>query len=245
MPVEPGQQLENTIRVINQAFNYAGVPYWVSFGALWGLVKNNGIIPDHDLDLCTYYGQDYKRLTKALSGYGYGLTRCMINDVEKDKALYAAYDSPKFLHICVSFWYPHDNIRYYCHDSGRELAGVGVPGIGYYFRGVPAHAVDSPELFRMVEWPGIQQLYKIRVPRFPGIILDTSYPDWAYQKQRYVVDRKRNIHPDKMQSYHKGGAVSKWAVHVQSMAQWHDKRHVQTQLESSERKWKARLKNGK
>lgn len=242
--IEPGQRLQNTIRMIHKGLSYANVPYWLCFGALWGLARNNGVIPDGDLDVCTYYGQDYDRISRALQGVGYNRTRCMIDDTNHKNALYCSFDHPQFIHFCLSFWYPHEGKRYYCHDSGNEIQGVAVPSIGYYFRGMPAELVEGDHMFQMVEWPGIDQLFKIRVPRFPGAMLDEMYPSWAYKKQKYVVSKHR-VHPEKMDSYYHGGSLSKYAVHVRSMADWGNPRHVAAQLESAYRKWLAHLKRTK
>lgn len=240
--IEPSERLQNTIRLIHKGFSYARSPYWLCFGGLWGIAQNGGVIPDGDLDICTYYGEDYERITKAFAALGYNRTRCMIDDTNPKNAVYCSFDHPKFIHFCLSFWFKHGENRYYCHDSGNEIKGVAVPSIGYHFRGMPASIVEGDHMFRMIEWPGIEQLYKIRAPRFPGAILDATYEDWAYQKQKYVISKKHPVKPEKMVSYHKGGAVSQYAVWVQSMAQWNDPRHVATQLENAKRKWMGMLK---
>jgi len=244
MPIGPCQELENTIRIITRAFRYANVPYWLSFGALWGLVKNDGIIPDDDIDICTFHGQDYLHIAKALESFGYHLHKTLISDVD-GKALYCSYSStPSLIHICLSFWYLHDGVRYYCHDQLREVEdGAAVPKSGFWFRGVPAHCVDGENRFRDVEWPGINQQYKIVVPRFPGEILDHMYPDWAWQKQKYEIDRRtRVVNKAKTVSVYKGGASSPYAVHVESMKQWNDARYIENQLKEGRKQWNIKLK---
>lgn len=242
--LEPSQKLENTIKIINSAFNFAGVKYWLCFGGLWGLIRNNGIIPDDDIDLCVLYGEDHNRIAKAFSGTPgrYSMTKVMLNDTDKNRAVYCAFNSEAgYPHICLSFWYKHNDIRYYCHDQHREVVGIGTPSSGYYFRGVPAYAVEG-DVFRMVEWPGIQQATKIRVPRFPGVILDNMYPDWGYMKQRYEI-KKNDVNQEKMASYHKGGAISPYAIHVSSMGEFLNEKYVQKELLESKRKWDMRLNN--
>jgi hypothetical protein len=243
----PGKELENALRIINGTMNYAGVPYWLCFGGLWALIQNNGVVPDGDLDLCTYYGQDYKRVAKAFEGSPgrYKMMKAVVDDTNGN-ALYCHFvGSTGLPHICLSFWYLHDEIRYYCHDQHHEVEGTGSPKSGFYFRGIPAYAVhEDPENFRMSEWPGINQATKVRVPRFPGVVLDNLYPDWAYRKQRYEVKRNQVI-PELMASYHKGGAISPYAVHVQSMKDWQNGWHVKDELEKAKQAWIVRLKNGK
>lgn len=245
--LQPGRELENSLRIINHVMNYSGVKYWLCFGGLWGLVRNNGIVPDGDLDLCTYYGVDYERVAKSFSGSPgrYEMQKAVIDDVNK-MALYCHFVGAGGLpHICLSFWYLHDGIRYYCHDQHHEVVGVGIPKSGYFFRGLPASSVEeTPDNFKMVEWPGINQATKIRVPRFPGMILDNLYPDWAYQKQRYEV-KNYKVDEERMASYHKGGAISPWAVHVNSLNDFQNAGYIKSELLKSREAWNIRLKNGR
>ena len=244
----PSREMEVAIMVINQAMNYAGIPYWLCFGGLWALIKNNGIVPDGDFDICTYYSQDYTRIAKTLRNVPgrYVMTKALVDDTDRSKALYCSFGSEEgFPHICLSFWYLHDGIRYYCHDQRHEVEGIGVPSSGYSFRGIPAASVDDdPNNFKMVEWPGVNQQAKIRVPRFPGMILDNLYPDWAYKMQKYevgdgVVDEER------MASYHRGGAISPYAVEVKSMRDFGNSNHIAAELVKSRSKWNIRLKTGR
>lgn len=246
--LEPGQKLEKTLKVINNAMNYASVPYWLCFGGLWGLIQNDGVVPDGDLDLCTYYGQDYRRIAKAFAATPgrYIMTKAIVSDTDKDMALYCGFNSEAGLpHLCLSFWYPHEGISYYCHDQAHEVKGVGVPASGYFFRGVPTYAIEKDDCFRLVEWPGIVQSIKIRVPRFPGVVLDHLYPDWAFRQQKYNIDRKHTVIRDKSVSYHKGGAISPYAVHVVSMNDFQNKKHIEQQLAEGRKKWEIRLKTGR
>jgi len=245
---EPGRDIEIALRVINRAMNYAGIPYWLCFGGLWALIKNNGIIPDGDFDICTYYGMDYKRVQKSFEGAPgqYVMNKALVDDTDPTKALYCSFSSAEGLpHICLSFWYLHKGIRYYCHDQHHEVEGEGIPRSGYVFRGVPAESVeDKPENFKMVEWPGINQQTKVRVPRFPGVILDNLYPDWAFKKQHYEV-KPGVIIEEKMMSYHKGGAVSPYVVAVKSMRDFSNDTYYNLELEKSQKAWIIRLKNGR
>lgn len=243
MPLEPCAALESALRIADHSFRFSGSPYWLSFGGLWGIVRNEGTIPDHDLDFCTYYGQDYRKIQAAFKSRGYEMTKVLVSDTDKDKAVYASLSSTKGLpHICLSFWYLHDGVRYYCHDQKHEVEGVGVPKSGYWFRGVPANLVEENRI-RYVEWPGVNQQYKVRVPRFAGAVLDHLYIDWAYQKQRHEIGQDRQVLRDRCKSYHKGGATSPYEVHVASMGQWSDQKHIEAELEKSKAAWEVKLKN--
>jgi hypothetical protein len=239
--IGPSDILEKTIKVITLAFRTAGIDYWLGFGGLWGLVQNGGVIPDDDLDFCTFYGANWKRLKQVLESRGYTMTKALQNDADPENVLYMGFNKKDWPHICVSFWYPHNGIRYYCHDQNFEVTNgsVGVPASGYYFKGIPESCLQE---FRYVEWPGIVQNVKVRVPRFPGAILDHCYPDWGYIKQRYTISHEHQIDPDKTISVFKGGAVSPYMVHVKSMHQWSDSRYINQQIEAGRQKWLNRLK---
>jgi len=223
----------------------SGVPYWLSFGGLWGLIKNKGVVPDEDLDLCTFYGVDWKRIEKCFASYGYIMNRAMCNDSDTGNLIYAHFRSENNgPSLCLSFWYLHEGIRYYCHDQHREVnSGIGVPKSGYFFKGIPSDIISSEDDLRLVEWPGIEGCYKISVPHRPGALLDYTYPDWAYVKQKYVVGNKHEVKEEKCVSVWKHGAFSRYMVHVNSMSQFKDKNLISKQLEESNRKYYVTLKS--
>jgi hypothetical protein len=244
-PLPPSKELECALRVIDNVMKYADTKYWLCFGGLWALVQNDGVIPDGDLDLCTYYGTDFRKIERAFAGSPgqYAMTRAMVDDTAPENALYCSFSSGcGFPHICLSFWYLHNGIRYYCHDSLREVEGVGSPKSGFFFRGIPGEYVENiPGNFREVEWPGVNQMAKVRVPRLHvGAILDMLYPDWPYKKQRYEV-RTGRVDPSRMASYHKGGAVSPYNVHVKSMADFKNGELVAMQLSKSKQEYENRV----
>lgn len=239
--------IKNTMSALRLIFARAKMNYWLSWGALWALVRNKGVLEpkNRDFDICVPYGADFRRIEKAFTSMGYRMSHAMVDDTKPENALHCGFDPlqvGKFIHVCVAFLYPRESMFWYCHDSTNEISGVAAPNNGYYFRGFPKAGYDDDIYFRMVEWPGIEQSVKIRVPRFPGAILDICYPDWAYKKQRYNIGKNHEVIEEKMASYHKGGAAPKYAVWVKSMRDWNDNRHVQSQLQNSERKWKANLK---
>jgi len=251
-PLKPGKELQKTIQIINAAMGCSNtswgprsVPYWLCFGGLWAIIQNSGIVPDGDLDLCTYYGQDYHPIVAGFQRHGYHAERIVVSDAEPSNALYIGFSHRELPHLCVSFWYEHNGVRYYCHDQHREVHGVGVPVSGYYFKGVLASSVDpDQEMWAMVEWPGIPGSVRIRVPRFPGSILDSLYPAWAYQKQRYTP-RDGVVDPTRVVSIHRGGAISPFMVHVKSMEQWGDEKYITGQLAEGEKAWLHRIKESR
>jgi len=244
MSLEPSQRLEGTIRIVQQVFRICKTPYWLSFGGLWGLIKNRGIVPDDDLDLCCFYGADWKRIEKCMASYGYTLNRGLKSDTEPENLLYCHFNSTNGnVSICLSFWYLNDGIRYYCHDQNHEISsGVAVPPSGYFFKGIPADIINSEADLRLVEWPGIEGCYKISVPHRPGVILDYTYPDWAYIKQRYVVGKKHEVKEEKCVSIWKHGACSPYQFWVKSMAQFSDKDYIDKQIVESKKDYYKILK---
>lgn len=242
MSLAPGEMIEKAIRVIDRAFRYAKTHYWLYFGALWGLCQNNGTIPDGDFDVCVYYGSDWKKIVKSFQQFGYAMSKALQNDVDKDNIMYCGFNKEGWPHICLSFWYLHDNIRYYCHDQNFEIkSGVGVPPSGYFFKGVPDFFVHDESVFRRVEWPGIRQSFKINVPMLPA--LDYLYPCWPYIKQRFqILHHEVDANKDKSISIYRHGAISPYMVHVKSMAQWKDKNYIDNQLQEGRNKWNRKLK---
>jgi hypothetical protein len=238
----PSKELERTIRIVDQVFRVCNEPYWLCFGGLWGLIMNRGIVPDGDLDLCTYYGSDWNRIIKAFQGFGYEMTCGMQDDTATQNLLYASFRHMDLPHLCLSFWYPVDDLIFFCHDSHHEVKGIGVPESGYWFRGVPKQLIQDASMLRRVEWPGIDGGFKISVPLYPGQILDNLYPAWAYHRQKYVVVNNQ-VQDDKLDSVYHGGACSRFAVYVKSMRQWSDKKYVEEQLRDAEKKYLLRIKD--
>lgn len=237
--ISPGKELQKTIEIINTVFSSCGYQYWLCFGGLWGLIKNFGTIPDGDLDICVRFGCDYKKIaaTFARSPGGYSLGNTIISDTGGE-ALHCGFNTNGLPHICLSFWYEHDGVMYYCHDQNFEVKGAGVPASGYFFKGVPAAYLQE---FSRVEWPGIEQQVKISVPAYPGAVLDSMYPNWAWQKQRYVLDKYRSVVPDKMVSVRAGGATSKYKLHLKSMNDFGNSRLIKQQIEESTKKWNTEM----
>lgn len=243
MALEPGKELQNAIRTIDTAFRYAGVHYWLHFGALFGLCKNRGIIPDADFDCCVYYGTPWKKIVKSFAQYGYKMSKAILNDVDPDNIMYTGFNKEGWPHVCVSFWYLHKGIRYYCHDTHFDLkqGDVGVPKSGYYFKGFPDHLVKDKSMFKRVEWPGISQAFKISVPMFPG--LDYMYPCWPYINQQYSITANSTYDEDKCRSINRSGACSPWMVHLKSMSQWNDEAYINNQLLLGEEQWRKKIKS--
>jgi len=240
--IEPGKQLERTLKCLHEAFEGSGLFYWLSFGGLFGLSQNQGVVPDDDLDFCTFYGSDWKRFVQAMERYGYVMSKAMLDDSDPKNVVYLGFNHRDLIHICVSFWYLHDGMRYYCHDQASEVKGTQVPKSGYWFRGMPAEWVDNQDYYKLVEWPGIPQFTKVRVPLFPGMFFDYGYPGWAYHKQRYNVSKRYQVEPEKCVSIYRGHAVSPLQVYLKSMTQWRDPKYIAEQLRKGRREWLKKVK---
>lgn len=244
MPVMPSKGLEQTVQIINDVF--AKRDYWLCFGGLWAIIMNNGEIPDDDVDVGVLYPHDWRRVERRFRSYGYRLSKAMVNDQDQERVLYAGFEHSQYCHICVSFWYPHDGYRYFCHDSqGCIPAGAGaqIPSKGYSFKGVPAYAVEDQERgFKMVDWPGLPGKTKVRVPIYPGVILDHLYPAWAFRKQRYVLDGYGDVRPGQMASYYKGGAISPVRIHAKSMSDFDNPQFVASEIARNADDYRVKIK---
>lgn len=258
MALKPGKCLERAFQIIDFVFKQSRTPYWVHFGALIGIAKKNGIIPDGDIDLCTYYesNTNFERIVKMFEAKGFVMTKAIENDIDKGKVLYCGFNWGKpqdrevlktenFMpHICLSFWYLHKGIRYYCHDQHKELSGgqIATPKSGIFFKGFEDKCIardeENSKLMRC-EWPGIPANIKVSVPILP--CLEQMYPGWAYNQQRYMVNNNE-VQGDKLRDCCREGAYSRYQVHVNSMADWNNEKHISKELEKSERNWLAKLK---
>jgi hypothetical protein len=254
MPLEPSRLLEQTIKDINYIFQNAKVPYWLCFGGLWGLIMDRGIIPDGDFDLCTYYGEDHEKLIKFFEHLGYSLKKVLLSDTDTSKAMYMGFDNRDMsVHVCVSFWYPYKNLRFYCHDQNNEVGARGSRGIpsakGYFLRGIERSLIDGDDKFRMVDWLGIPGRTKIRVPRFPGYILDCCYPDWAYWKQRHNVgnytdqpDKCVSINDHKFNKNSFDHATSQNSLNLMSIGEFANEAKIDDMLETSRKVFLDKVK---
>jgi hypothetical protein len=249
MPLKPSPALERTIKVINECLGFAGVTYWLSFGGLFALIRNNGVIPDGDFDICVHYGADWRRIERAFKGFGMEMSKGILDD-STGEMLYCGFnhtggnpERPKFTHICLSFWKFARGLRWYCHDQQGEMkiGQVGVPASGYYLKGVPDWIVGEDAPFKWVEWPGICGKTKIRVPVYGGALLDATYIGWAYKWQRYNV-LANNVEPEKMESYYHGGGISRDMVHLKTMADMQDDRRYEEAHKEGARKYAVKLK---
>ena len=244
------KQLEDAIKKIDMIFSIRlKIPYWIHFCGLLAIVKKSGFVEDGDLDICTYYENTNhaRNMIDAFCSQGYKLKKALLNDVTGD-VLYLGFDwgkpqtaeqyiSEKFMpHVCVSFWYKYKDYRFYGHDQNNDIAigQEGVPKSGYYLKGFPAEYVQEKYL-KKVEWPGISPQVKISAPLFP--CLSKMYPGWAYNQQRYQVDRNHTVHPDKMRDLWRASAISEQMVHIKSMGDWNNPALIEKELAEGKLVW--------
>jgi hypothetical protein len=246
----PSKQLENALKVVHTSFNSAGIPHWLMFGGLWGMIVNRGIVPDSDLDFCARYPANWKVLARMMEVRGYHIRKVLLNDADKENALYMGFDNGE-VHICVSFWYKWQEMYFWCHDQNNEVeAGEGIPSRqGYFFKGCPQNLIDGDERFMVVEWPGIPGDTRVRVPVFAGELLDLCYPGWMYWKQRYNVHNYQfqeekcvSVNNPKFNKNASRLAMSPYMVNVRSMNDFSDEAAIRRQLSESRAKWEESLK---
>jgi hypothetical protein len=238
MELRPGKLIEQTIGEIEGIFEE--ITHWTCFGALWGLIRNEGTIPDGDLDVCVHYGASWKEISEKAAKYGYETKKVVVNDIDKDKALFLGLIKNE-IYICLSFWVPFGDLLFWGHDQDNEVKnGVGIVS-HYFFKGAPKWLVSK---LVKVEWPGIIQNVKITVPLFAGSLLDLCYPGWPYLKQRYVI-QNHTYQRDKCISvndpmYVKGSkerAESRYTLNLKTMDEFKDVEKINKQLEENVEKW--------
>ena len=130
-------------------------------------------------------------------------------------------------------------VRYWCHDSKKDIKeGMGRPP-AYYMRGVESwYLEDKPELFKHVEWPGIDRKFKIRVPLMAGRWLDDCYPLWHSKVHKFNVRTPGKPPNGRVVSYHRGGAKCQCEVAVNSIAELEDESILLQHGESQKQYWK-------
>ena len=241
MELKPSKELERGLDDIHQAFS--GVMYWHCFGGLYAICNNGGVVPDGDLDACVMYGTDWKRIARAFESRGWTRGKVVLDDRNNGNAVFMGVERRDIgIYLCISFWYRWNEFFFWCHDEKMEVAPneIGTPS-GYWFKGCPARLLDSESKFIMVEWPGISQRVRVRVPLLSGELLDLMYPGWPYRLQRYNVENNQ-YEPEKTISindpiYQRGGinvhAISPYRVHIKSMADWSDEAAIRKQLDES------------
>ena len=251
MELKPSAILERVLNTAEDVFNNEDLPHWLMFGGLWGMIINRGIVPDGDLDFCSYYPGEWERLSKAMKSVGYSTRKVLLSDIDTSKALYMGFDGPDDVHICLSFWVKWKNFYFWCHDqNGEVLGGEAVPvKQGYFFKGCPAELIEGEEKFIMAEWPGIPPKTKVRVPVLAGQLLDWCYPGWMYLKQRYTVhnyqindERCVSVNNVKFNKNANHLAESPYMVNVRSIADFGDEAKILASLDASKQKWFEDLK---
>jgi len=216
--IAPGPAIDTMIRVLNDVFKDR---YFLAFGALYGLIRNEGTIPDGDIDVCTYYGSDIAPIEAAFKRKGYHLSKCILSDTD-GLPVYAGFNpnrwDGKHLHVCVLFMVECRGIYFWGHDRAQEMEGTGVPE-RFYLNAVDAdHLEPHDHNFRMVEWPGIKQVNKVRIPLCSGRFLDDCYPLWHSRCQKYNIPHSGAVNSGgRTTCYHRGGAYTKYRVDVKSI----------------------------
>lgn len=252
--VNPGLRLEKTLRAIESVMSMAATQYWVCFGGLYAIVKNNGIIPDNDIDICCRFGSDWKKIVKFFGQNNYQLSKGVQCDIDKNQVMYLGFNEKRGdpvhgLHICLSFWYEAREKLWWCHDTKNDikasLGNIEVPKSGYYFKGLPKEVLTSPDSFCRAEWPGIQGGTKVTVPLDTGTVLDHCYIMWQFKKQQYrPVEGK--VQEDKLESIYHGGACSRYQAHLASVGDFaSDKKYDEALKKGSQEYWIQRGKMAK
>jgi len=94
MGLKPCKQLEKTLQKIHWVFGQTRVHYWVHFGALIGIAKKDGVIPDGDIDVCCYYENSdmWRHIRRKFEGQEYVMSKAMLNDVDRDRVMYMGFN---------------------------------------------------------------------------------------------------------------------------------------------------------
>ena len=150
---------------ICDAFNKAKVDYWVDFGSLLGLTRENGVIMyDNDIDICIN-GEQEKKIEEANRILKTRKCNFVIRRVD-GKQYYRVYGYPSFMLGMADIYINNKKSDTYFGATGMKS-------------NIPVRFVGTPTLIR---WNGID----VRVPEH---VHDTLV--WRYGED-YMVP-KRNF----------------------------------------------------
>ena len=112
---------------------YEQIKWFLSFGSLLGIIRDDGIIKDEhgnpketeDIDISVLYEEsDEKLIVGGFQKFGYQPCRILRNDVTRKPFHYGFKqpDSPgnpnsALPEICVFAWYLHKGIRYHTYET--------------------------------------------------------------------------------------------------------------------------------
>ena len=174
---------ERMIRVVGKAMGRT--KWWVCFGNVLHLVRDNNVKNDKDMDIGIFYeDMDLALLERSFNKWGFRLKQRIINDVD-GKCFYACFKSNDYPPLDVFAWYKWGKYRFHTYDTMFEKNSVPSK---YVFKGIEdrlmptlgVRNLQDPNIFmsHFGTKDDILSFDKIPVPMSYGACLDRWYPDW-------------------------------------------------------------------
>ena len=170
--------LEKSLKHFSFVMKYIKAPWFVCFGTLLGLVRDNGLIKgDKDIDIGMFYedligpkGDTYLRLIKGFEKIGYKLGGIITTDVMPFVPLNMYFNHKDLPTIDVFAWVKDGDIRYHTYDTKQERKKIPSE---YVLKGVKDVWLKDIERIR---FPFMK--IDVNIPRKYGTLLDEWYPNW-------------------------------------------------------------------
>jgi len=192
-------QLDSSIILVERIFSMLRTTYFVCFGALLGIIRDDGVltgdngnpVSTEDLDIGVMFEDvDERRLVSSFRKFGYDLYKVFRSDID-NKPLHMAFVKKGDPTIDIFSWVLHGGFRYHTYDINRE--GCEIPKNGYVFKGVPHNWLISCTDWQLRTLPqmkgerpidmkvsGIKS--KVKIPVQYGHCLDEWYPNWMRKR---------------------------------------------------------------
>jgi phosphorylcholine metabolism protein LicD len=159
------ENLTNLLLATVEAFQNAGVRYWLDYGSLLGAVREGGIIKwDNDADLGVLI-EDYPKLLKTQRELEKG--GHVLRTLNPGNYVRTQVSKTNKIHVCIFIWHPHkDDPKMLTRKRYFEIDDRQNKGKDF-----PREWVDELSL---VSWEGIP----VSAPQNPELMLKHRYGDW-------------------------------------------------------------------
>jgi len=174
------KNLDKSMIFTYQVMSVMRAKWFVCFGTLLGLIRDNGVVKgDDDIDIGMYYedltkngGDGYRRLVLLFKKWGYKIKHeIRPRGIIPDIPLNIHFTHKELPDLDIFAWYKYKKIRYHTYDVDHTKE---VKPKEYTLKGVMAEWLDETI---MMKFPFLSK--QIGVPLRYGTLLDEWYPNWG------------------------------------------------------------------
>lgn len=182
------QQLDRVLNVITAVMNLTGKTWFLSFGSLLNIVRDNGAL-NQDIDLSCFY-EDKHSLSffeNNLLQYNFKITETVTFDGAPLKITIRPEEGGLYgsVNIDVFFWFGAGDYYYHTYNINRKekLQNGNLPT--YICKGTPKTFFAKNNCFQY-QWPGTRKI--VNIPLLYGTLLDYWYPNWIVPQDQFGED---------------------------------------------------------